>query len=78
MSGHFERNAAGEYDFIAKAEGQTVHTHSAAFFATGGIPSNAYGRMRLGFEIGFGLVGGGTCAAGVIALVSKAVVALAA
>ncbi|MES3042701.1 hypothetical protein [Sphingomonas faeni] len=64
------------FDHMAKAQGQTVHCDRAAFFATGGIPTQVVDRMSLGFHIGFGLVGGGTCAAGVIALVSKALKAL--
>jgi hypothetical protein len=64
------------FDHIAKADSQTVHCERAAFFALGGIPTSMSERIQLGLHIGFGLVCGGTCAAGVIALVSKALKAL--
>ena len=64
-------SAAQLFDHMAKVDGQTVHCERAAFFATGGIPYGAGDRMQLGFQIGFGMVGGGVTAAGIIALGSK-------
>ena len=74
MSGRVEPE--GGFDHLAKAEGQTVHCNRAAFFALGGIPLETSKRLRLGFELGAGMVFGGAAAVGLIVAGNKILAAI--
>ena len=58
-------------DHLGPASGQTVHC-TRAFMISSTFPLSWHGRFQLGFQLGCGLACGGVMAAGLLALVSKA------